>query len=181
MVRFGQSSYTVNENATVTVCAELFNILTPSGTPTNINVTLDLTSGTAGMWRNSICCYGVDTSVPVRNPINITVIKFSELMSDLGTPSQASVLLSFPAGSFDGTIRCQDIIPIDDDEIEDDETLQISLSAPTGGANLDDPSMASVTIIDNDGKALLVASQTRLLILIIIVLLSFFSSGDRSI
>ena len=69
-------------------------------------------------------------------------------------PNDTSATLTFMAGSVNGQTECVTFIPADDDILEGDEVLDVSLSSPTGGANLDDPSMATVVITDNDGEAI---------------------------
>ena len=53
MIRFTQMSYTVTEDGTMDVCAELFNILAPP-LPV-IMVDMNFATNTAGMLS---CCYG---------------------------------------------------------------------------------------------------------------------------
>ncbi len=59
-----------------------------------------------------------------------------------------SVAVSFD----DGSITAQTVsIPITDDaDVEGNETVNVALSAPTGGAKIGSPSTAILTIIDND-------------------------------
>ena len=61
-------------------------------------------------------------------------------------------MLTFNQGSIDGTLACEPFMPSDDDILEDSESFQVSLASPTGGAGLDSPTTASVTITDDDGK-----------------------------
>lgn len=67
-------------------------------------------------------------------------------------PMADSVLLSFSAGSVNGDDSCQPVTIFDDDIFEGTEDFQVFLSSPTGGANLASPSMATVTLTDNDRK-----------------------------
>ena len=64
-------------------------------------------------------------------------------------PTGTSATLIFTGGS---TTECVTFTPLDDDLLEADTVIDVSLSSPTGGANLADPSMATVVIIDNDGE-----------------------------
>ena len=73
----------------------------------------------------------------------------SGLDAALFSPSDG--VLTFNAGSVSGQIECTTFTIVDDDLLEGDENFQVSLDSPTGGANLDDPISATVTIIDNDG------------------------------
>ena len=73
---------------------------------------------------------------------------------DLSLPGVDSVLLSFPAPSFNGASACEVFDPIDDDIFEGDEMFQVVLSDPTGVANLASQSSASVTIVDNEGESI---------------------------
>ena len=65
-----------------------------------------------------------------------------------------NVLLSFSAGSVNGDDSCQPVTVtiIDDGIFEGTEDFQVFLSSTTGGANLASPSMATVTLTDNDRK-----------------------------
>ena len=65
------------------------------------------------------------------------------------------IVLSFPPGSVNGGVDCVTVIPIDDDVLEADEQFTVTLSSPTGGANLASPSMADVVILDNEGEEIL--------------------------
>ena len=73
----------------------------------------------------------------------------SGLDAALSSPSDG--VLIFNVGSISGQIECTTFTIADDDLLEGDENFQVSLESPTGGANLDDPISATVTIIDNDG------------------------------
>ena len=64
------------------------------------------------------------------------------------------IMLSFPPGSVDGDVDCVTVDVIDDDLLEADEQFFVTLSSPTGGANLAAPSMANVVILDNEGELL---------------------------
>ena len=49
-IQLSASSYTINEvGPNVNICAELFNVLSSTGTASQINVTLQIVDGTAGM------------------------------------------------------------------------------------------------------------------------------------
>lgn len=58
MIRFTQSTYTVSEDGTVNVCAELFNILTAPPLP-DITVDVNFANNTAGTYvdTHSSRCY----------------------------------------------------------------------------------------------------------------------------
>ena len=50
MIQLSASSYTVDETAlNISICAELVNVLSPTGTASQIDVTLQIVDGTAGM------------------------------------------------------------------------------------------------------------------------------------
>lgn len=72
-------------------------------------------------------------------------------------PTGTSAMLTFTGGS---TMECVTFDPFDDDLLEGNEVLDVSLSSPTGGANLDDPSVATVLITDNDGEALFIVTSS---------------------
>ena len=59
----------------------------------------------------------------------------------------AGATLSFADGETVKTIRVQ---TLNDGAVENDETFQVSLNAPTGGATLGSPATATVTIVDDD-------------------------------
>ncbi len=61
--------------------------------------------------------------------------------------SAASGTLSFADGE---TSQSFDVTILDDSVYEGDETFDVALSNPTGGAGLDTPALATVTITDND-------------------------------
>ena len=56
----------------------------------------------------------------------------------------------FNTGSVSGQQVCATFTVIDDQLLEGDESFDVSLDSPTGGANLDEPMTATVTIVDND-------------------------------
>ena len=66
----------------------------------------------------------------------------------LSSPSDG--MLMFNAGSMNGQQACATFGVINDDILEGNETFQVSLDYPTGGANLDEPMTATVTIVDNE-------------------------------
>jgi Calx-beta domain/IPTL-CTERM motif len=53
----------------------------------------------------------------------------------------------------EGGIKTFTVVLVDDDLVEGDETLLLSLTAPTGGAALGDPSTAVLTLLDDDTVA----------------------------
>ena len=73
------------------------------------------------------------------------------------------IVLSFPPGSVNGAVDCVTVIPIDDDVLEADEQFTVTLSSPTGGANLASPSMADVVILDNEGGEILYSARNIIL------------------
>lgn len=81
------------------------------------------------------------------------VVIGSGLDAALSSPSDG--VLTFNTGSVSGQRQCTTFTIIDDDLLEGDENFQVSLDSPTGGANLDDPTSATVTITDNDSALLL--------------------------
>ena len=58
-------------------------------------------------------------------------------------------MLNFADGQ---TVANIPITIIDDTAIEPEETINFSISGPTGGATITTPSSATVTIHDNDGS-----------------------------
>lgn len=70
---------------------------------------------------------------------------------DIALSSPMDGVLVFNATSVSGQQACATINPLDDDMLEGSESLQVTLSSPTGGANLDDPMTATINIEDNDG------------------------------
>lgn len=72
------------------------------------------------------------------------------LDASLSSPSDG--VLTFNPGSMNGQRQCATFTIIDDDTLEGDENFQVSLDSPTGGANLDEPMSATVTITDNDSR-----------------------------
>jgi ribosomal protein L35AE/L33A len=52
---------------------------------------------------------------------------------------------------FDGSDKTITVTINDDQDIEGDETFNLTLENPTGGATIGDPAVMEVTIIDNDG------------------------------
>ena len=75
----------------------------------------------------------------------------------LSSPSDG--VLTFNAGSMNGQQVCATFTVIDDDVLEGDESFQVSLDSPTGGANLEEPITATVTIIDNEGMLVILLSS----------------------
>ena len=68
--------------------------------------------------------------------------------------SPSNGVLTFNIGSMNAQTQCTTFNIIDDDVLEGDENFQVSLDSPTGGANLDEPISATVTIADNDSMLL---------------------------
>jgi hypothetical protein len=67
--------------------------------------------------------------------------------SDYTVGDPAHRTLTFGPGE---TAKTFEVVILDDDRVEADETFTVSLSNPTGGARLGQPSSAAVTIRDND-------------------------------
>ena len=67
--------------------------------------------------------------------------------SDYEVGDLASRTLTFGPGE---TTKTFEVVILNDDKVEADETFTVSLSNPTGGAKLGQPSSATVTIRDND-------------------------------
>ena len=59
--------------------------------------------------------------------------------------------VTFPVNSMSGSSQCASITFEDDDIIEGDHSFTVSISNP-GGAGTTAPTVATVTIDDNDGK-----------------------------
>ena len=72
----------------------------------------------------------------------------------LSMPSDG--VLIFSAGSMNGEEACATFTVISDDTLEGDESFQVSLDSPTGGANLDDPMTATATITDNESMLIMI-------------------------
>ena len=51
---------------------------------------------------------------------------------------------------------CTTLNVIDDDVLEGNENFEVSLTSPTGGANLEDPMTATITIVDNESMMIIV-------------------------
>ena len=66
----------------------------------------------------------------------------------LSMPSDG--VLTFNAGSMNGQEVCATFSLVDDDTLEGDESFQVALDSPTGGANLAEPMTATTTITDNE-------------------------------
>ena len=62
-------------------------------------------------------------------------------------------------GNGDSSARSFDVAIVDDAEEESAETVNLTLSNPTGGASLGNPSSASLTIADNDSPAAMCAAD----------------------
>ena len=69
--------------------------------------------------------------------------------ADFTLPSPFDV--TFPVDSLSGSSQCANIIFDEDYIIEGDHSFTVSISNP-GGAGIADPTVATVTIDDNDGK-----------------------------
>jgi hypothetical protein len=70
-------------------------------------------------------------------------------------------VVTFPAGSANGTLRSVSVNVVDDFAVENDETVVLALSAPSTGAALAVPTSHQMTITDDDasGPAHLVVTQ----------------------
>ena len=187
MISLSAASYSLVEEGgtSMDVCAQINNVLSPTGTPAGISVTLLLTSGTASMsskmpsvamhmYTRVLCfittCmtlllhYATHYHASVTRliliwPVATVYVKclfyiihffVSAVGADIALSSPSNGVLMFNAGSMDGQEVCATLNIIDDNVLEGDEQFQVSLSSPTGGANLEDPSTAFATILDND-------------------------------
>ena len=70
--------------------------------------------------------------------------------------------LTFPAGAASSSIQTSAVFLREDALSEDDETLKVTLSAPKGG-RLGTPTVATVTILDNDPSPLVSISDASLI------------------
>lgn len=88
---------------------------------------------------------GSDGSVSVAYAtVNDTAMAGSDYTATSGT-------LTFADGEVSRTIR---VPGVNDPDVESNETFQLQLSAPTGGATLGTPSTVTVTIVDDDDPQL---------------------------
>jgi hypothetical protein len=113
----------------------------------------------AGTIQLSSAAYSVDES---DGAVTITVERTGGSDGDVSveyTTADGTATAGSDYGAVSGVLQWEDgdssaksfQIPIyDDTEIEADETLQVRLSNPTGGATLGSPSTATVTILDDD-------------------------------
>ena len=82
---------------------------------------------------------------------------------DFTLPSPFDVTV--PVNSLSGSSQCANITFVDDDIIEGDHSFTVSISDP-GGAETVDPTVATVTIDDNDGTYSIGRERSILLTLV---------------
>ena len=78
---------------------------------------------------------------------------------DFTIPSPFDVV--FPVNSLSGSSQCASITFDEDSIIEGDHSFTVSMSNP-GGAGTADPTVATVTIDDNDGKLRIALAERSL-------------------
>ncbi|MDQ3814541.1 MAG: hypothetical protein M3347_11395, partial [Armatimonadota bacterium] len=129
-LQLSAASYSVNESsATATV-----TITRTGGSNGTVGVPVIVTPGTATR--------GTDYSVPAS-----------------GQPAGASITNGTPSGGDTATLTFNDgelvksfLINIINDTVDEtNETINLALGTPTGGATLNAPATATLTIVDNDG------------------------------
>ena len=152
-------SYSTTTNATLTIggVSDTFSVTTQSAPPT------------AGSFQFSLSTYSVNEN---GGSVTITVTRTGGSNGAVGVSyatSNGTATAGSDYTSTSGTLSWADgdtssktfSIPIlDDSAYETDETVNLTLSSPTGGATLGSPSTAVLTIIDNDAVSFVTSADS---------------------
>ena len=178
------TSGTEGDSDVMVACATLSNVVNPNTDPMEttfpIAVTFELTDNTAGEHAYNNCCsYRISWVISrtffsnswsiflfvtfIANPMHTyhlstcshTHTHYTVLSADYGSVMSS---VTFPVGSVEDAMMCATISIFDDDNIEGNETLSITIMTAQDGSGNNNPveiegtSMVTFTIMDNDSK-----------------------------
>ena len=124
---------------------------TPSPTPSQCACVLQFDNGNYTVNEGA----GFATITVTRTGDTSKTVSLDYATSDVGAEQRTDYTigagtLTFAPGE---TSKAFDVLVVDDLYVESNETLTLTLSNPTGGAILSSPSVATLTILDNDSTS----------------------------